>query len=209
MRMPDGTSLTSATISYTDLINVPDVYWEIATPDSGIKYNGTIRPNALNTTTVYSQLIRNDGGDIHTDQVIFGDGTVLNTASGIGGGSSLLLCKVKYVSLGDLSTNNTWIIPQNQFNTSPLLQEGTVWTFGTSGIIIPPRPHHLLLGRQARQRCASRSNCPPCPARRQRSSPWRAAKWLVYASSGARTRRLDTRKRALLVFPREYIYTTG
>jgi hypothetical protein len=74
----DGTSLTSATISYTDLINVPNVYWEVATPDSGIKYTGTIRPTVVNCISVYSQLIRNDTADLHTGRIIFsGDGSVM------------------------------------------------------------------------------------------------------------------------------------
>jgi hypothetical protein len=74
----DGTSLTSATISYTDLINVPNVYWELATPDSGIKYTGTIRPTVVNCISVYSQLIRNDTADLHTGRIIFsGDGSVM------------------------------------------------------------------------------------------------------------------------------------
>jgi hypothetical protein len=252
----DGTNLKSATISYDDLTNkptIPNTYWVNATPETGISYNGIARPDDLSTNNVFSSIIWNEN-DIHTDQVIFGDGTFMNTMplristggfvgigmtpprmpvyelevlgnikadtfiyigdvnlesygylriaknNGTGGvrsmtlhydtqfnmcwsdyggttpvektifkiaynapqdslvvdgsgdininnsinfsdGSSinsnkLYLCKVLYASLGNLATNNTWVIPQNQFNSSFLINEGS-FGLGTNGVTIP------------------------------------------------------------------------
>ena len=252
----DGTNLKSATISYDDLTNkptIPNTYWVDATPETGISYNGIARPDDLSTNNVFSSIIWNEN-DIHTDQVIFGDGTFMNTMplristggfvgigmtpprmpvyelevlgnikadtfiyigdvnlesygylriaknNGTGGvrnmtlhydtqfnmcwsdyggttpvektifkmaynapadslvvdssgdininnsinfsdGSSinsnkLYLCKVLYASLGDLATDNTWVIPQNQFNSSFLINEGS-FGLGTNGVTIP------------------------------------------------------------------------
>jgi hypothetical protein len=61
--------------------------------------------------------------------IIFNDGSTINT-------NKLYLCKVKYVSLGDLATNSTWVIPQNQFDSSFLINEGG-FSLGTNGITIP------------------------------------------------------------------------
>ncbi len=61
--------------------------------------------------------------------IFFFDGSSINS-------NKLYLCKLKYGSLGDLATNNTWIYKQNQFNTTFLINEGS-FTLGTNGVIIP------------------------------------------------------------------------
>ena len=40
--------------------------------------------------------------------------------------------------------NNTWVIPQNQFKTTPLIQEGAVWSFATGGIVIPSSGYYEI-----------------------------------------------------------------
>ena len=59
----------------------------------------------------------------------FFDGTTISS-------NQLYLCKAKYVSSLSVATANTWVIPQNQFDTTLLINEGS-FSLGTNGIIIP------------------------------------------------------------------------
>ena len=75
-------------------------------------------------------LVVDGSGDININNSInFSDGSSINS-------NKLYLCKVKYNSLSDLATNNTWVYKQNQFNSSFLINEGG-FGLGTNGITIP------------------------------------------------------------------------
>ena len=50
--------------------------------------------------------------------------------------NQLYLCKAKYASLGNIIATNTWVVLQNQFDKTFLINEGG-FTFNADGVVIP------------------------------------------------------------------------